>query len=67
MKIEIDKKSVFTFNAETLSVQLHNHRDGKYDGPMIGQIGEITFSDIDQVFQFQEMLQLIIDKKSEVI
>jgi hypothetical protein len=65
LKIELDEKSVFTYDPKNMSIGIWDHKDGKYDGPVIGQIGFIKFCDKDQVYHFMEMLEFMLDRLKE--
>lgn len=65
LKIEFDEKSVFTYSPSNLSVHIWDHRDGKWEGPVIGEIGSIKFSDEWQVYHFMEMLEFMLEKIKE--
>lgn len=65
ISIELDEKTVFAYNADTLTIHMWDHQDGKWEGPVIGQVGKIKFADEWQVHHFMEMLQFIIDKLKE--
>jgi len=60
--VEIDDKSTFLYDAENLAVHIWDYSKGKYDGSIIGQVGLIKFSNIDQARQFMEMLEFILGK-----
>ena len=60
--IKFDEKSVFTFEKETLSIHVHDHKDGKYEGD-IREIGKIQFDNKDQAYHFMEMIALAIEIK----
>jgi len=62
INIEFDEKSVFTYSAKNLSVGVWDHRDGKWEGPVIGHIGNIKFTDKWQVYHFMEMLEFMLEK-----
>lgn len=62
INIEFDEKSVFTYSAKDLSVGAWDHRDGKFEGPVIGHIGNIKFASRWQILHFMEMLEFIIEK-----
>jgi len=61
ISIELDEKSVFMFDVENLTVHLWDHECGKWDGPVIGQVGKIKFAGEWQVRHFMEMLELILE------
>jgi len=65
INIEFDERSVFTYDAENLSIGVWDHRDGKLEGPVIGLIGNIKFADRWQVDFFQEMLEFMLEKLDE--
>lgn len=65
IRIEFDEKSVFTFSVDDLAVHIYDHQDGKYKGPIIGEIGYIKFASRDQLIHFSEMLDFIIDAVDE--
>jgi len=65
LKIKLDEKSVFTYNAKDLAVHIYDHRDGKWEGPIIGEIGSIKFSGRWQVIHFMEMLEYILNHTKE--
>jgi len=56
--IKLDEKSIFTFNKETLSIHISDHKDGRYTGD-IREIGKIQFDNEQQAYQFMEMLGFI--------
>lgn len=62
IKIELDERSVFTYDAENLEIQMWDHRDGKWHGPVIGMVGSIKFAGKWQVEHFMEMLEFILEK-----
>lgn len=62
INIELDEKSVFTYCTDELSIGIWDHRDGKWEGPVIGQIGQIKFADKWQVYHFKEMLDFMLEK-----
>ena len=62
IKIEFDEKSVFTYDSKNLIVHVWDHRDGQWEGPVIGEVGSIKFSSKWQVYHFMEMLQFILEK-----
>jgi len=62
INIEFDERSVFTYSSDTLTVNAWDHRDGKWEGPVIGCIGGIKFADKNQVYHFMEMLEFMLDK-----
>jgi len=65
LKIEFDERSVFTFDAKNLTVHAYDHRDGRWEGPVIGEIGSIKFSGEWQVLHFMEMLEYILEHIKE--
>ena len=72
INIEFDERSVFTYNAENLTVYVWDHRNGWCEGPVIGQIGKIKFANKAQLYHFMEMLEFIeedldCDSKDEEI
>ena len=62
INIKFDERSVFTYDVENLTVHALDHRDGKWEGPIIGEVGSITFVDEWQVYHFMEMLEFILEK-----
>lgn len=62
INIELDDKSVFTYSTETLTVNIWDHRDGRFEGPAIGQVGKIKFASEDQLYHFLEMLEFILNR-----
>jgi len=66
INIEFDEKSVFTFDKENLSIGVWDHRDGRYEGPIEGPIASIKFADKVQMGQFQEMIELCLEKEPEL-
>ncbi len=66
IKIEFDEKSVFTYDYKNLTVHAWDHRDGKWEGPITGEVGSIKFSGRWQVIHFMEMLGFILEKDKKV-
>ena len=62
INIEFDERSVFTYDSINLKVHAWDHRDGKWEGPVIGQVGSIKFADRWQVYHFMEMLEFMLEK-----
>ncbi len=60
INIEFDERSVFTYNADKLTVYAWDHADGWCEGPVIGQVGSIKFATRTQLYHFMEMLELIL-------
>ena len=60
IKIEFTEDSTFTFNPHKLSIQLWEHKNGQYSGPIIGQVGEIAFANRKQVREFVDMAEFIL-------
>jgi len=65
IKIEFDERSVFTYDPINLAVHAWDHRDGKWEGPVIGEVGSIKFASRWQVFHFMEMLEFMLEKLDE--
>lgn len=61
INIELDEKTVFTYDAKNLTVHMWDHKNGKFEGPVIGQVGKIKFAGEWQVYHFLEMLEFILD------
>jgi len=59
INIEFTEHSVFTYNAKDLTIHLLDHKDGKFEGHIIGCVGSIKFADKDQLSHFMEMLEFI--------
>jgi len=62
INIQLSEHSVFTHSAKTNSIGIWDHRDGKWSGPCIGQIGNIVFCDRWQVEHMHEMLEMLLEK-----
>jgi len=65
IKIEFDERSVFTYDPTNLAVHAWDHRDGKWEGPVIGEVGSIKFASRWQVIHFMEMLEFMLEKLNE--
>jgi len=59
--IKLSEHSVFQFRRSDYSIHIWDHRDGKWDGPVTGKIGSITFADKWQVKHFHEMLEMMLE------
>jgi len=66
INVEFDERSVFTYDAENLSIGVWDHRDGQYEGPVIGYIGTVKFANMRQLEHFAEMLEFISEKEIEL-
>lgn len=64
MEIKIHPHSVFTYDDKTISIGIHTHSKGKYTGLPYHE-GDIVFNDITQIEQFQEMIELLLEKHKE--
>ena len=63
ISIELDEKSVFTYCVEDKSIGIWDHqKEGKWKGPIIGQVGKIKFCEEWQVDHFKEMLEFMLEK-----
>jgi hypothetical protein len=65
INIEFDEKSVFTYDAENLTIHAWDHRDGWVEGPIIGEVGSIKFASASQAYHFMEMIELILEKRKD--
>lgn len=62
IKIEFDEKSVFTYSPSTLTIHAWDHKEGKFKGDVIGEVGSIKFAGKWQVYHFMEMLEFLLAK-----
>jgi hypothetical protein len=60
--VKFDEKSVFTYDAKNLTVHAWDHSDGWCKGPVIGEVGSISFASKIQLYHFMEMLEFILEK-----
>jgi hypothetical protein len=62
INIEFDERSVFTYDTKNLTVHAWDHRDGWIEGPVIGEVGSVSFASKTQLYHFLEMLEFIIKR-----
>ncbi len=64
LTIKFDEKFVFTYFDGEPWVGIHQHRDGKYTGP-VESVGRIEFDSFDQMLSFYEMIELNLDNEKK--
>ena len=61
IEILIDERCVFTHSVTDLGIGVFAHQKGRFEGPVIGPCGYITFKTPELVYEFKEQLEYLID------
>jgi len=62
INIKLSEHSVFQYRKSDYSIHVWDHQDGKWDGPVIGRVGTITFCDKWQAEHMLEMLEMMLER-----
>lgn len=62
INVKFDERSVFTYDTKNLTVHAWDHKDGWVEGPVIGEVGSVSFASKTQLYHFLEMLEFIIER-----
>jgi len=63
--IMIDKRCIFIHSVNDLCIGIFAHQNGRFEGPVHGPCGWITFETPELVYEFKEQLELLIDGLEE--